>query len=140
MSIGERLKEERERLGLSQPAFAAVAGAAKRTLIDWEKGATSPSAVQLAALSAIGVDVLYILTGQRTMDALSRDEQELLERFRAASLDGKMAALGALKGVTEASRKVTVAGDVNGQVFEGDATNTAPVTFTIIKSDKERKK
>lgn len=103
MSIGERFKEERERLGLSQPAFAAIAGAAKRTLIDWEKGATSPSAVQLAALSGIGADVLYILTGQRSPAALQPDELELLERFRAASLDGKLAALSALRGVTQAA-------------------------------------
>lgn len=64
--INEHLKEERVRLGLNQPDFAAAAGAAKRTLIDWEKGATSPSAVQLSALSEIGVDVLYVLIGQRT--------------------------------------------------------------------------
>lgn len=129
MSIGERLKEERERLGLSQPAFAAVAGAAKRTLIDWEKGATSPSAVQLAALSAIGVDVLYILTGQRTMDALSRDEQELLERFRAASLEGRLAALGALRGVTSMPSPKVQVGTNHGQVVEGGLVQTGPVTF-----------
>ena len=64
--IGERLKEERERLGYTQPVFAKAAGAAKRTLIEWEKGNTSTSAVQLSALMAIGVDVLYILTGQRS--------------------------------------------------------------------------
>ncbi len=64
--IGERLREERERLELTQPAFAEAAGAKKRTLIDWEKGVSSPTAVQLSALSEIGADVLYILTGQRT--------------------------------------------------------------------------
>lgn len=69
--INLRLKEERERLGLSQPVFAKAAGSAKRTLIDWEKGVTSPTAIQLVALSAIGTDVPYILTGERTSaDAL----------------------------------------------------------------------
>lgn len=63
--IGVRLKEERERLGYTQPQFAEVAGAKKRTLIDWEKGVSSPTAVQLSALAEVGVDVLYILTGQR---------------------------------------------------------------------------
>lgn len=62
--IYQRLREERERLGLTQPAFAEAAGAAKRTLIEWEKGSTSPNAVQMSALSAIGVDVLYVLTGR----------------------------------------------------------------------------
>lgn len=62
--VGERLKEERERLQMTQPAFAAAAGAAKRTLIEWEKGSTSPNAVQLSALGEIGVDVLYVVTGK----------------------------------------------------------------------------
>ena len=64
--IGVRLKLERERLGLTQPDFAKAAGAAKRTLIEWEKGTTSPSAVQLSALGEIGVDVSYVITGKRT--------------------------------------------------------------------------
>lgn len=64
--IGIRLKEERERLRLAQPEFAKAAGAAKRTLIEWEKGTTSPNAVQLSALFEIGVDVHYVLTGKRS--------------------------------------------------------------------------
>lgn len=63
--IGERLRAERERLKMTQSAFAAAAGAAKRTLIEWEKGATSPNAVQLAALSQAGVDVRFVVTGVR---------------------------------------------------------------------------
>lgn len=74
--ICDRLKEERERLGMTQPVFAAAAGAAKRTLIEWEKGATSPSAVQLLALQGIGVDVVYVLTGEREYR-----EQETQGRF-----------------------------------------------------------
>lgn len=92
--IGERLKEERERLDLTQPVFSEVAGAKKRTLIDWEKNISSPTAVQLSALCSIGVDVLYVLTGQRgaTVQASSQfsstaempiDEQLLLETYRA---------------------------------------------------------
>lgn len=79
--IGERLKEERERLDLTQPAFAEACGAKKRTLIDWEKGVSSPTAVQLAALAALGVDVLYVLTGQRAQSVPAI--QELPPRVRA---------------------------------------------------------
>lgn len=52
---------------MTQPVFAEVAGARKRTLIDWEKGASSPTAVQLSALSTIGVDVTYVVTGSRAV-------------------------------------------------------------------------
>ncbi len=82
--IGERLKEERERLGYTHPVFAEIAGAKKRTLIDWEKNVSSPTAVQLSALTSIGVDVMYVLTGERTnMEySLNRKEEALLDNYR----------------------------------------------------------
>ena len=82
--IGNRLREERERLGLTQPVFAELAGAKKRTLIDWEKDVSSPTAVQLAQLAAAGADVLYILTGQRSRAQPAHDaaEQVLLDSYR----------------------------------------------------------
>lgn len=83
--IGKRLKEERDRLGLTQPLFAEAASAKKRTLIDWEKGVSSPTAVQLSALAAIGVDVMYVLLGVRAQQAgvsLQPDEEALLDNYR----------------------------------------------------------
>lgn len=66
-AIGERLKEERERLKLSQSAFAALAGASKGSQIAWEKkDGPSPSAADLERFAAAGADVLYIITGKRT--------------------------------------------------------------------------
>ena len=90
--LGDRLKEERERLGLTQPEFSEAAGAKKRTLIDWEKGVSSPTAVQLSALAAIGLDVLYVVTGQRAggaaavppARAVSEGDRVLLDNFHAA--------------------------------------------------------
>lgn len=61
--IGGRLRAERRRLGINQTEFGAIAGASKRTVIEWEKGSTSPSAVQLSALSGAGVDIVYVVTG-----------------------------------------------------------------------------
>jgi transcriptional regulator with XRE-family HTH domain len=72
--IGPRLKEERERIGLTQEAFSEAAGGKRRTLIDWEKGVSSPTAVQLSALSRIGVDVLYVVTGQRQGQTQSQSQ------------------------------------------------------------------
>ena len=92
MPIGKRLREERERLGLSQPAFAAVAGTTKQTLFSWETGKTAPDGFQLAALATTGADVLYILTGQRAGGAsappppraVSEGDRILLDNFHAA--------------------------------------------------------
>ncbi len=64
-SIGARLREERQRLGLSQPAFAALGGAGKHSQINYEANRRSPDAAFLAALAAHGVDILYVVTGKR---------------------------------------------------------------------------
>lgn len=66
MNLGSRLKTERERLGFSQTDFAALAGASKHSQINWEKGAAAPNATVLAAWAAHGMDVLYVVTGQRS--------------------------------------------------------------------------
>ncbi len=63
-TIGERLREERERLGLNQPAFAEVGGVQKRAQINYEKDERHPDAAYLAAVAEAGVDDLYVLTGQ----------------------------------------------------------------------------
>jgi transcriptional regulator with XRE-family HTH domain len=64
-SIGERLRAERERLGLNQTVFAQGAGCQKRAQIHYERGERSPDAEYLARAHALGADVFYILTGQR---------------------------------------------------------------------------
>lgn len=35
--FGQRLKEERARLGVTQPQLAELVGSAKRTVVDWEQ-------------------------------------------------------------------------------------------------------
>lgn len=65
MTIGHRLKEERQRLGLSQTDFSALAGASKGAQLKWEKDDAFPNAQALAAFAEAGADVLFILTGRR---------------------------------------------------------------------------
>ncbi|HGV3467134.1 helix-turn-helix domain-containing protein [Klebsiella michiganensis] len=95
--IGLRIKEERERLALTQQGLADAIEIAKRTLIDWEKGRTSPNAVQLSALSALGIDVLYIVTGMRnaslptvmTESSLTKRQSALLDNYENTDEAGK---------------------------------------------------
>ncbi|NPZ40110.1 helix-turn-helix domain-containing protein, partial [Pseudomonas aeruginosa] len=56
-SLGERLRAERERLGYTQPEFAEIVGASKRTQIGWEQGRTAPDALALAAWANEGLNV-----------------------------------------------------------------------------------
>lgn len=77
MSIGERLKRERERLGLTIPAFAEIAGAKKNTVIDWQNDKSSPPAEKLAALCERGLDVSYVLTGMTVEERQAALENRL---------------------------------------------------------------
>lgn len=65
MSIGDRLKAERERLALNQTAFGELGGVKKLAQINYENGSRSPDAHYLEAIASAGADVLYIITGQR---------------------------------------------------------------------------
>jgi transcriptional regulator with XRE-family HTH domain len=64
-TIGSRLREERERLKLSQPAFGELGGVQKQAQLKYEKDDRSPDATYLSAIAMAGADVLYILTGIR---------------------------------------------------------------------------
>ena len=66
MPIGHRLAEERARLGWSQDELASIADVTRRSVSSWEKGdGPSPNAEALAALHGAGMDVLYVVTGNR---------------------------------------------------------------------------
>ncbi len=103
MSFFERLREERERLGLSQEKFGAIGGVLKRAQINYEKGERHPDSAYLAAIAAAGADVLYVLTGERDGPApvtLSAEEETMLAYFREACKEVRRAALGALLGAS----------------------------------------
>lgn len=94
MSTHQRLKMERERLGLSQSRLADLASVGKTTVINWEKGASSPDATQLHAMATEGIDVLYVVTGERSQDAaeidlLPADERVLIDAYRRCSPDAR---------------------------------------------------
>ncbi len=127
MTIGERLREERDRLGLSQPKFAALAATTKQTLFSWETGKTAPDGFQMAALAAAGVDVQFVLTGQRSSAALAPEEQALLSMYRAASKDTRNAALGALIGATSAHPGTVQKYQGDGGVMIGAVSGQANV-------------
>lgn len=127
--LGNRLREERDRVGMTQPVFAEAAGAKKRTLIDWEKGVSSPTATQLEALAAIGVDVLYVLTGRRAPAAnglavsepgpvghLTLPELGLIKGWRQLDAKGRRAVLAMIEALAKPAPS---------QVFNGPVENLA---------------
>lgn len=90
---GDRLKTERERHGWNQERIAEICGCTRRTVVDWEAGKSSPKADQLEQLGEHGVDVYYVLTGQRIglATTLSAREAAFLDNYRATPEDEKKA-------------------------------------------------
>ena len=79
-------------MGFNQADFAAFAGVAKTSQFNYEKGDRSPDADYLAAVAERGVDILYVVIGQRLPVAeptLSSDEVEMVEQVRALDDDDK---------------------------------------------------
>lgn len=63
--FGERLKEERARLGLSQSAFAKRLGIHRNTQIKYRSGERYPDSSYMDASRKIGVDIYYLHSGIR---------------------------------------------------------------------------
>jgi transcriptional regulator with XRE-family HTH domain len=62
--MGERLAEERARLGLTQARVAELAAVTRRTQINYERGERAPDAAYLTAIETQGFDALYVLFGR----------------------------------------------------------------------------
>ncbi|AXM98833.1 helix-turn-helix domain-containing protein [Pseudomonas plecoglossicida] len=83
--LGPRLRQERERLGMTQRVFGEIGGVEPNAQGKYESGERTPRIDYLAALAARGVDALYVLSGVRTpapLDSLTTDESHLLGTFR----------------------------------------------------------
>jgi transcriptional regulator with XRE-family HTH domain len=64
--IGDRLREERVRLSLTQAEFATAGGLRVNAQSIYERGARVPNAIYLANIAKAGADILYVVTGKRT--------------------------------------------------------------------------
>ncbi|NNH97751.1 helix-turn-helix domain-containing protein [Pasteurella multocida] len=84
MTFGERLKEERERMGLSQSLLGISVGVTKLSQLKYENDVNFPKADYLMAIAKKGLDVNYILFGSRQNTTLNDEEMLLLEKFRSS--------------------------------------------------------
>lgn len=87
MSLGDRLKEERVRLGYSQPKFAELVGASKRTQIGWEQGRSSPPGDALSIWANEGMDVTFVVTGEKREVEIDRNRVRVATEAVLEALD-----------------------------------------------------
>lgn len=124
----ERLKIERERLGISQTNFAESCGVKKNAQINYEKGERQPDSDYLQKAYQLGVDITYLFSGQRTnLSAMPTDELFLLENFRKFSEQEKRMFLGfVIGGVQGLHQGAGVVNSPNANVtnsFNNQTTN-----------------
>ena len=86
-TVGERLREERKRLGLSQTAFAKAVGVHLNTQSRYEKGDREPDTAYLEAAGNVGVDATYVLTGWQAGIPDEETEHALVRSLTALDSD-----------------------------------------------------
>lgn len=113
-TIGGRLTTERRSTGLTQGDFAKKLGVTVQSQGNYERGVRSPSAEYLQEAAQLGIDVNYIITGQRCgepANQLTAQEEALIALYRGAQQPIQAAVMGALAtGIMPvgSSRTVTV--------------------------------
>lgn len=118
-AIGERLREERERLKLSQPSFGEAGGVMRGAQIKYEGGSRVPDAEYLKRVAAIGADVLYIITGERSENTATTPMELSYLRICRALPDNsaRMAGNAALVGLMSAySTQLNTSNDSNENI------------------------
>lgn len=65
IEIGDRLKAERQRIGVAPTEFAALCGVSRTTQFNYEAGGRAPDAEYLLRAHEAGVDVQYVVTGRK---------------------------------------------------------------------------
>lgn len=106
--VGERLREERERLGMSQTEFGVLLGVSRGTQKNYELGANSLDLRYVAALEEHGADAAFVLTGRRSTplgQMFTAAEEELITQFRSVTEEDKKAIRRFLQAMADDAAK-----------------------------------
>jgi transcriptional regulator with XRE-family HTH domain len=126
-AIGDKIREARERRGLTQAQLAAIARVSQGTLSDIESGVTKdPRCSAVMKLSAaLGLPVERVLDDSDGLNEEEQEEAEALFLFRAVPGHQRATALTFLKGLIEAARSAehpTTSG-VSGGMAGGETSS-----------------
>jgi transcriptional regulator with XRE-family HTH domain len=89
-TLGGRLRAERKRLGLLQPAFAEMGGVKRVSQHLYEQDERVPDANYFLRMYEHGVDVVYVLLGKRQIaNAIELDLNTLCDIYRVVDELGR---------------------------------------------------
>ena len=121
MSFGERLRLRREELGMSRMELAEKLGVSRSAIGNYEIGVSFPKEdVLLQLFDALGVDANYLYRDSfRNRGAeISKEERELLERYRRLSLTGRRTVYALMDALGEWQEEMeTVRGSTEPRVI-----------------------
>ncbi|MGD7095913.1 helix-turn-helix domain-containing protein [Ralstonia pseudosolanacearum] len=143
-AFGERLEEERQRLGLGKGEMARAGAVSAAAYTNYLKGERTPDLTALQAWAKAGVDPLYIAIGQRIPALLSPEEELILGGYRKLDARGRAGVLGLISGMQPQQSKPPRAGNVFhgkvGNIIEGDYHQEKPLTINMGGGKKKRAK
>lgn len=99
VSIGQKIRAARQKLGLSQTEFAERIGTSAKTLSSWERGAYLVDVIMLDTIASVSGLTLNDFTdtpSSRTEDSpvindFSETEKQLIQKIRCLRADKKKA-------------------------------------------------
>ena len=91
VSIGERIKERREELGITQIQLAELIGVTKGAIGNYETDANSPKAsIMYKVFEALQCDANYIFQDEmKNKNALAEADRALLRKFHLLNEEGQ---------------------------------------------------
>ncbi len=95
-TFGTRLKNERNRLGMTQAELAAIGGVQKNAQSLYEKDANPVSSDYLANVAKVGVDIHFLFYGEYSAKSVSGHFQDLLKALLGLSPEQQAIGFGML--------------------------------------------
>jgi transcriptional regulator with XRE-family HTH domain len=86
-NLGDRIRETREELGLTQAELARACGVSQGTIGNLESGIRKSARQQLAIAAALNVDLGWLLSGKGQKDPLSGQARVAMEPSASYNVD-----------------------------------------------------
>lgn len=97
--IAEKIKKERERLGLTQEEFGKLIGISKQSISSWEKGRNLPDILNIAKIANLSGKTLAEFFNDTTNqyssmssnNTFTEKEQQIINKLRSISTEKRKA-------------------------------------------------
>ena len=100
-TLGDRIKQLRERANLSQTRLAELCGVTKAAVSQWESGVakTLSGASLIRVAEVLGVEPGNLLNGPLPVSNLTKEQQDVLDLFGQLSISNKEIAIRLLRAL-----------------------------------------